>query len=86
MTDISVGAPIQPHELPKPMRQGIEHIVEKVVARAAIEGAGQNLLLRVYLAGIYHGSALSRMKEDSNGRRRNSEVIPRAGNRQGHPG
>lgn len=65
MTDISVGAPIQPHELPKPMRQGIEHIVEKVVARAAIEGAGQNLLLRVYLAGIYHGSALSRIPAES---------------------
>lgn len=57
MTDLT--APLHPGELPKAMRRGIEHIVERIVTASAVKGGGQDLLMRVYMAGVYHGAELA---------------------------
>lgn len=49
-------APINFRSLPKAQQFGFEQLVNKVVASCVIRGAGADLLLEVYLAGIYHGS------------------------------
>lgn len=55
----SVTAPIELHELDKPFRRGLEDLVERVTMKAVIDGDGRDLLLRVYLAGLYHGSEIA---------------------------
>lgn len=59
-----IACPIQPHELDKRIRSGMDDIVMKVVTRAVVEGRGQDLLLRVYMAGMYHGVELSEAQQD----------------------
>ena len=54
----TLTCPIQPHELDPKMRDGFSDLVRRVTAKAAIEGRGRDLLLRVYLAGLYHGAEL----------------------------
>lgn len=56
--NITLSAPIQPHELDKPMRHGMEDLVSRISARAVLEGRGQDLLLRIYMAGMYHATEL----------------------------
>lgn len=53
---LEVTAPIQPHEMDRALRNGLEEVVRKVVCRATFEGVGRDVFLRVYLAGLYHGS------------------------------
>lgn len=47
-------APIQPHEMTDEQRKGMDRIVRRVAANSVMQGRGQDLLLRVYLAGMYH--------------------------------
>jgi hypothetical protein len=69
---VSLSCPVAPHDMSKALRFGMEQLCQRVVASAAGHGVGRDLILRVYLAGIYHGVELS--KRDSNsgptGRRR----------------
>jgi hypothetical protein len=51
--------PIQPHELDSCLRAGMNEIVRKVVAQSVAEGGGQDIFLRVYLAGMYHGQEIA---------------------------
>lgn len=53
---VSLTASVEPHELAKPMRDHLDDIVRRVTAAAVVEGQGHDLLLRVYLAGMYHGA------------------------------
>lgn len=50
----SVLCPVEPHELDKRTRAGLQSMLDRVVQAAAHRGAGQDLLLRVYLAGMHH--------------------------------
>lgn len=59
----NVTAPVDLHVLDKNLRAGIEEVVRKVVCRATFEGVGRDLFLRVYLAGLYHGSQSRAMIE-----------------------
>ncbi|MGI4945200.1 MAG: hypothetical protein ACRYHQ_32330 [Janthinobacterium lividum] len=43
-----------PHELDKVMLKGLQAIVDKVAQAAVHQGQGQDLLLRVYMAGMHH--------------------------------
>ena len=49
-------APINFRSLPKAQQFAFENVVNKVVASCVIKGLGSDLLLQVYLAGLYHGS------------------------------
>lgn len=57
--DIDLLAPIELYELDRRMRVGIENLVERVSAKAALKGRGRDLLLLVYCAGLYHGARLT---------------------------
>lgn len=48
-------APMEPNELPPEIRRSMGDLVKRVVRRAAAEGSGEDLLLRVYMAGLHHG-------------------------------
>jgi hypothetical protein len=61
--DVTLVCPIEPYEMPKPLRRGFDELVGRVVASAAAHGLGNDLLLRVYLAGFYHGVELSKRGE-----------------------
>lgn len=52
----SLLAPVEPQDLDKQMRHGMDDLVRRVAARAVIQGRGDSLLLWVYMAGFYHGS------------------------------
>ena len=54
----ALTSPIAPHELPKADREQMHDLVQRVSARAVIEGAGHDLLLRIYMAGFHHGVAV----------------------------
>ncbi len=56
MTGVTLAASIQPHEIPRAMRDHLDDIVRRVVLAATVEGLGHDLMLRVYLAGMYHGA------------------------------
>jgi hypothetical protein len=58
MDDIDLVCPVQPHELDKKMRFRFEDLTRRVALKSAHEGRGNDLLLRVYLAGLYHGATL----------------------------
>lgn len=49
-------APVNFRALPKADQFGFERVVEKVVANCVVKGLGRDLLIQVYLAGLYHGS------------------------------
>lgn len=53
---VSVACPIEPHMLDKKMRRGFEDMVERVVMANVVAGDGKDLMLRVYLSGLYHGA------------------------------
>lgn len=50
----SVLSPVMPHELDKATRKGLQDMVDKVTQAAVHQGQGQDLLLRVYMAGMHH--------------------------------
>lgn len=59
MTDIGLIAPIQPYQVPKDARRGLNDLVRRISAKAAVEGRGNDFLQFIYLAGLYHGAALT---------------------------
>jgi hypothetical protein len=63
MTDIPLLCPVEPYEMPKPMRRGFDDIVAHIVVSAAGHGWGKDLLLRIYTAGIFHGVELQKRQE-----------------------
>ena len=62
---LKVTPPIKLHEVNKKQLAAMQEIVDKVVCRSVVEGLGKDLLLRVYLAGLYHGSTVKRGTNDS---------------------
>ena len=64
MMDIFLVPELQPHELERSQLRGIENIVQRVAAQSAALGHGADLLLRIYMAGIYHGQALAQEPGD----------------------
>ena len=59
-TDIPLLCPVEPHEMSKEMRRSFNEIVRRVTVSAAAHGWGNDLLLRVYTAGIFHGVELQK--------------------------
>jgi len=59
MGEVRLTAPIHPGELPRAMERGLADIAARVSARAVVEGRGHDLLLRIYMAGLYHGAELA---------------------------
>ena len=53
--DIAIVSPIEPHHLDKKQRFHFEDLVRRVSLKSVHQGLGRDLLLRVYLAGLYHG-------------------------------
>jgi hypothetical protein len=64
MSDVSLACPVEPYELDKKMRSGMAHLAARVVASCAAHGLGDELLLRVYMAGIYHGVELGKRQKE----------------------
>lgn len=54
-TEVDLLCPIMPYDLDRDMRRRWENLIERVSARAVIQGRGHDLLLYIYLAGFYHG-------------------------------
>lgn len=61
--NISIICPIPPMSMDRKMRNGFEDICRRVAKAAVLEGRGTDLLLRVYLAGLYHGAMLGAEKD-----------------------
>lgn len=57
--------PIEPHQMDKRTRQGFEDLVRRVVCANTMRGVGHDLLLRVYLSGIFHGVELANNARDN---------------------
>lgn len=57
-------APINFRSLPKAQQFGFERVVDKVVANCVVRCLGKDLLIQVYLAGLYHGSQSENGWED----------------------
>jgi hypothetical protein len=64
-TDIPLVCPIEPYELDKQMRFGMSDLASRVAASCAAHGIGKDLLLRVYMAGIYHGVELVKTRGEA---------------------
>jgi hypothetical protein len=52
----AVFPPIELHQLPKAQVNEFRRLTDKIVCAATVHGNGQDLILRVYLAGLYHGT------------------------------
>ena len=59
MTEIPLDAPLEPKELDAKALYDLQRIVRRVSAKAVFKGHGEDLLMRVYLSGLYHGMMLS---------------------------
>lgn len=66
-TGIPKLCPVQPYALPRDMRRQIGRIVADIVERAAIQGGGHELFVRVYTAGLYHGHELTMKRVEAVG-------------------
>lgn len=55
-----LACPVEPYEMDKALRAGMEDIVRRVVCAVTMQGAGRDLMLRVYLAGLSHGVELTK--------------------------
>ena len=51
-----VSSPIALGALPAEQLAAFRSVVNKVVCAAAVDGMGGDIMLRVYLAGLYHGT------------------------------
>lgn len=60
--EVGIVCPIEPHELERAHRRGMDNIVRRVLAASVVKGQGADLFLRVYLAGMYHGLKLDRQQ------------------------
>ncbi|HYF56842.1 MAG TPA: hypothetical protein VEA41_21515 [Salinarimonas sp.] len=54
----ALASPVEPHELPPAVTRSLADIVRRVTCAETVAGNGSDLLLRVYLAGFYHGLEL----------------------------
>ena len=54
----ALTAPIAPHELPKAVREQMSDLVRRVMTCSVVEGAGHDLMLRIYMAGFHHAVAV----------------------------
>lgn len=52
----AVFPPINWAEIPKAQKDDFRRVVNKVVCAATADGLGADLMLRVYMAGLYHGT------------------------------
>lgn len=59
MSDISKVAPISIQMLPRKERLSIESVVDKIVTSCVAKHTGRNLLVNIYLSGLYHGTELA---------------------------
>lgn len=48
-------SPVKPHELTKQESSVMREILRRVIVAATIDGRGDDLMLRVYMTGIFHG-------------------------------
>lgn len=64
MTDIDLLCPIEPHEIDKKQRFLWNDLLRRVTAKACVQGRGQDLLLYIYLAGLYHGAKAQAAKSE----------------------
>lgn len=53
---IPVSAPVSLGPIPPAQLAKFRLVVNKVVCAATVDGMGADLMLRVYLAGLYHGT------------------------------
>lgn len=53
---VSVTPPISLGSLPPTQVAQFRAVVDKVVCASVVDGMGKDLLLRVYMAGLYHGT------------------------------
>jgi hypothetical protein len=45
--------------LPKLMNRGMRDICKRVVSAAVVRHSGDDLLLHIYMAGVYHGAEMA---------------------------
>lgn len=57
---IDLLCPVKPYELDKQMRFGFNDLVQRVTTAAVLHNEGRDLMLYVYLAGLYHGVELQK--------------------------
>lgn len=56
---MNILAPIDPRDLDERLRFGLEAIVRKIIHQATRDWyKGDNLLLRIYMAGMYHAAEI----------------------------
>jgi hypothetical protein len=60
-------APVRPHEIPAKTRKGLEDLVERITGAAVLHNRGKDMLLLIYLAGMYHGVELSAATQTETG-------------------
>ena len=60
-----VFPPISLGSIPSAQLNQFRSVVDKVVCAATIDGLGRDLLLRVYLAGLYHGTLAANGWDDT---------------------
>lgn len=53
---IAVFPPMDWSKIPKAQKDEFRRVVNKVVCAATADGMGADLMLRVYMAGLYHGT------------------------------
>jgi predicted amino acid racemase len=58
MKEISLCGPVQPYELDARLQRGLNDLIRRISAKAVIDGRGADIFLRIYMAGLYHGSVL----------------------------
>ena len=52
----AVFPPVNLGKIPRAQLNEFRRVVDKVVCAAAVDGVGADIMLRVYLAGLYHGT------------------------------
>lgn len=57
-----IVCPVEPYQMDKDMRRGMEDMLSRVVRVEAERGIGHDLMLRVFLAGIHIGHAVTQRR------------------------
>ena len=60
MSEVKLCSPVEPYEMDKHLRRQMQELADRVAGCAAANGMGRDLILRIYMAGIYHGVELSK--------------------------
>lgn len=66
-TDIEVAHPVIPEWYSKENKRmvfGLRNIAEKVVKACIVRYGAQDLLLHVWMSGVYHGATLERQRHE----------------------